>query len=70
MAYEKTYRKFIPVSDYDIVGMETWLSDMANKGFFLYDLGYFFAQFTNQNQRPSDTAWSPPGRTRAIPAWS
>jgi hypothetical protein len=42
----KIYRKLIPVSTYDIAGMESWLSDMAEKGLFLCDFGNLFAKFT------------------------
>lgn len=40
-----TVKRFIPVSVYDIVGMESWLSDMAAKGLFLKGFGRFFAHF-------------------------
>ena len=63
----KFYRRLIPVSQYDIAGMETWLSDMAQKGFFLYDLGAFIARFTKDTPKNVRYRLEPAGRDKDFP---
>lgn len=45
MSENRTVKRFIPVSIYDIEGMESWLSDMAAEGLLLKGFGRFFAHF-------------------------
>ncbi len=45
MSENRTVKRFIPVSVYDIEGMESWLSDMAEGGLLLKGFGRFFAHF-------------------------
>ncbi len=63
----KFYRRLIPVSQYDIAGMETWLSDMAQKGFFLYDLGAFIARFTKDTPKNVRYRLEPAGKAPDYP---
>jgi hypothetical protein len=67
MAVIKTYRKLIPVSTYDIAGVESWLSDMAGKGFFLYDLGAFLARFTKGDPKVVRYRLEPAGKDPGYP---
>ncbi|SHH73783.1 Protein of unknown function [Sporobacter termitidis DSM 10068] len=46
MGSERLYRRLSPVQLYDISGLETWLADMAEKGYFFYEFGWLFWQFT------------------------
>ncbi len=47
----KLYWRPILVGEYDISGMETWLSNMAEKGYLLYDLGHLFGKFTKSEPK-------------------
>ena len=68
MTLSKPCRKIIPISQYDIVGMETWLENMAKKGFFLYDLGYFFARFTKDEPKFARYRVEPAGEDAEYPS--
>ncbi len=63
----KFYRRLIPVSQYDIAGMETWLEDMAEKGFFLYDLGAFIGRFTKGDPKAVRYRLEPTGGDKDFP---
>ncbi|WP_458407312.1 DUF2812 domain-containing protein [Anaerotignum sp.] len=47
----KYKRKLIPVNPMNIPAMESWLSDLAAEGLYLYSLGSYFAKFTESEPR-------------------
>lgn len=46
-----TVKRMIPVNQYDIQGMESWLSDLAAEGLFLEKFGRFRARFRRETPR-------------------
>ncbi len=67
MAVNKNYHRIIPVTNYDIAGMETWLSDMAEKGFFLTDLGAYLGHFRKTEPKTVRYRLEPAGKNEQRP---
>ena len=54
----KSVRRWIPVSLYEIAGIESWLSDLSAQGLALERFGLYFAYFRRTEPLSEAASWS------------